>query len=181
MIRFLSFLLVMLQLFVSCKSEAQSNPITPPVAAPSSHSGNIPVYAKFSDFEHWLHFDNDTTYVINFWATWCKPCVEELPYFEKLHEQYQNQKVKVVLVSLDFKKDLEKKLLPFVKSRNLKPTVIALTDSGYNNWIDKVSPAWGGAIPVTLIYNARKRAFKEDQFSDYRELETMLEEAKGGR
>lgn len=174
MTRFFILLLVALQLFSSCKSEAQSDLKATPAVAPSSMLGGIPVYSKFSDFEHWLHFDNDTTYVVNFWATWCKPCVEELPYFEKLHEQYQHQKVKVILVSLDFKKDLEKKLLPFVQSRKLKPTVVALTDSGYNNWIDKVNPAWGGAIPITLMYNARKRAFMEDQFSDYGELEAML-------
>ena len=165
-------------MFSSCKSEAQSDAATYPVVAPSAMLGGIPVYSKFDDFQHWLHFDNDTTYVINFWATWCKPCVEELPWFEQLQEQFQGQKVKVVLVSLDFKKDLEKKLLPFVQSRKLKSTVVALTDSGYNNWIDKVSPAWGGAIPVTLIYNARKRAFKEDQFSDYAELEKMLKDLR---
>ncbi|MDZ4682998.1 MAG: redoxin domain-containing protein [Saprospiraceae bacterium] len=176
MTRFLLLLLVALQLFVSCKSEAQSDAVASPVIAPSVLLGGIPVYSKFDDFEYWLHFDNDTTYVVNFWATWCKPCVEELPWFEQLHEQFQDQKVKVVLVSLDFKKDLEKKLLPFVQSRKLKSTVLALTDSGYQNWIDKVSPAWGGAIPVTLVYNARKRAFKDDQFSDYEELERMLKD-----
>ena len=174
---FIAFL-VTLQLFSSCKSEAQSDSAAYPVVAPSAMLGGIPVYSKFDDFQHWLHFDNDTTYVINFWATWCKPCVEELPWFEQLHEQFQGQKVKVVLVSLDFKKDLEKKLLPFVQSRKLKSTVVALTDSGYQNWIDKVTPAWGGAIPVTLIYNARKRAFKDDQFSDYEELEKMVRDLK---
>lgn len=174
MIRLFIALLVTLQLFASCKSEAQSDAPAYPVVAPSAMLGGIPVYSKFDDFEHWLHFDNDTTYVVNFWATWCKPCVEELPWFEQLHEQFRDQKVKVVLVSLDFKKDLEKKLLPFVQSRKLKPTVVALTDSGYQNWIDKVTPDWGGAIPVTLIYNARKRAFKDDQFSDYEELEEMV-------
>jgi len=178
MTKFFIPLLVTLQLFSNCKSEAQTDPAKPAVVAPSAMLGSIPVYSKFDDFEHWLHFDNDTTYVINFWATWCKPCVEELPWFEQLHEQFLHEKVKVVLVSLDFKKDLEKKLLPFVQSRKLKSTVVALTDSGYQNWIDKVTPAWGGAIPVTLIYNARNRAFKDDQFSDYAALEAMLRNLK---
>jgi len=178
MTRLFIALLVTLQLFSSCKSEAQSDAAAYPVVAPSAMLGGIPVYSKFDDFQHWLHFDNDTTYVVNFWATWCKPCVEELPWFEQLHEQFQGQKVKVVLVSLDFKKDLEKKLLPFVQSRKLKSTVVALTDSAYQNWIDKVNQAWGGAIPVTLVYNARKRAFKDDQFSDYEELEKMVKDLK---
>ncbi len=172
--KFLIPVLLTLQVMVGTPSAAQNAP----VAAPASATYDIPVYSKFADFEHWLHFDNDTTYVINFWATWCKPCVEELPYFEQLHEQFRDQKVKVVLVSLDFKKDLEKKLLPFIKARQLKPTVLALTDSGYNSWIDKVNPAWGGAIPVTLIYQRGKKAFKDDQFANYQELEKMLRDLK---
>jgi len=74
---------------------------------------DVPVYKTFDDFEPILHQDTDTTYVVNFWATWCGPCVKELPYFEALHKSYKNQPVKVVLVSLDFEKHIVRKLLPF--------------------------------------------------------------------
>ncbi len=59
---------------------------------PTSYVKGIPVYEKFTDAEPFFHFDTDTTYVINFWATWCKPCVEELPYFEAITEQYKDKK-----------------------------------------------------------------------------------------
>ncbi len=176
MTRFLLPVFVAL-LFTYGQSAAQSAKEATPVVAPTIING-IPVYSKFTDFEHWLHFKNDTTYVINFWATWCKPCVEELPYFEQLHTQFKDQKVKVVLVSLDFKKDFEKKLVPFIASRKLQPVVVALQDSRYNDWIDQVSTAWGGAIPVTLVYQGEKKAFKDDQFANYEELKAMVEKVK---
>jgi len=94
---------------------------------------------------------NDTTYVINFWATWCAPCVKELPYFEKLNQKYTDKKVKVILVSQDFSKQLEKKLKPFLEKNKLQSEVLVLIDPDANSWIDKVNPAWSGAIPATVI------------------------------
>ncbi|MEM8526694.1 MAG: TlpA disulfide reductase family protein [Bacteroidota bacterium] len=136
--------------------------------------GKVPVYNTFEGVEPYFKKNNDTTYVVNFWATWCKPCVEELPYFEKIQSAYAGQKVQVVLVSMDFERQLEKKLKPFLEEYKLKSAVAVLTDNKYNNWIDKVDPSWGGAIPVTMIYNSQDRKFFGDQFSDFEELEGAL-------
>lgn len=119
---------------------------------------------------------SDSTYVINFWATWCKPCVEELPYFEKLHDDFAGEKVRIILVSLDFAKDIEKKLVPFVKEHQLRSEVIALLDGQYHNWIDRVDTDWGGAIPVTIVYKGEKRQFYGEQFSSYEELTDLVKQ-----
>ena len=134
----------------------------------------FPIYMALSEFEPHLKYANDTTYVINFWATWCKPCVEEFPYFEKLIREYQGKPVKVMLISMDFPKDIKRKLIPFVKERNLEPYVIALADMDYNSWIDQVSTDWDGAIPFTLIYNKKGRKTKLGEMAGYGELEGML-------
>ena len=123
---------------------------------PKEEYGGIAVYEKFDDLEPVFHFENDTTYVINFWATWCKPCIKELPYFEAVDSLYANQKLKVVLVSLDFPDQIESKLVPFVQEKELKSRVVVLLDGKYNDWIDKVSPQWSGAIPATYIYRNGK-------------------------
>jgi len=119
----------------------------------------------FKAFEPFLKMDNDTTYVVNFWATWCAPCVAELPNFEKVTSDYKNQKVKVILVSLDFKKQVETSLIPFTQKKNLQSQVIHLSDPDANAWISKVDTAWSGAIPATLIYNKSKRKFYEQSFT----------------
>jgi thiol-disulfide isomerase/thioredoxin len=140
---------------------------------------NIPVY-DFKSFEPLLHINNDTTYVVNFWATWCKPCVAELPYFEQLHEAYKAKKVKVLLVSLDFSSQIEKKLIPFLEKRPLQSTVIVLDDPDANSWIDKVDASWSGAIPATVIFKGTKRGFFERSFENYAELVEVMEGVVSG-
>jgi len=131
---------------------------------------SVPVYTSFSDFEKLLNKQNDTTYVINFWATFCKPCIEELPYFEKVNEQRRNEKVKVILVSLDFKNQLQSKVLPFLKKNQIRSDVVLLADSKVNDWIPKISNDWDGAIPVTYIYKNKKTLFINKAFRNYDEL-----------
>lgn len=153
---------------------AQENNSSSTLPPPAKMLGNIPVYDEFNKLEPLFYQKSDTTFVINFWATWCKPCVEELPYFEKLHESLKGEKVKIILVSLDFPRQLESKLVPFVQEHQLQSQVIVLTDAQFNNWIDKVSPQWGGAIPVTVVYNAQKRHFYGEQFANYEDLEKLV-------
>ena len=128
---------------------------------------------NFNELEPFLNKKNDSTYVVNFWATWCKPCIKELPYFEKINEQYASQKVKVILVSLDFPGQMESRLIPFAKKRQIKSEVILLDDPDANGWIPKVDQEWSGAIPATIIYNQRERKFFERSFT-YEEIETEL-------
>ncbi|MES2558967.1 MAG: TlpA disulfide reductase family protein [Bacteroidota bacterium] len=110
---------------------------------------------------------SDTTYVINFWATWCKPCVEEIPHFEKLNSTYKHKKVKVIMVSCDFKKQLESRVIPFVKNKKMESMVVFMNESNPNNWIDKVDDTFSGAIPATLIINGSKgfRYFNEGEIT----------------
>ncbi len=133
----------------------------------------IPVYDFDMLEKKLLQKKNDTTYVVNFWATWCKPCVKELPHFEQLGASYSEEKVKVVLVSIDFPEYLNTKVLPFIKKHNLKSEVILLDDGDVNTWIPKVSEQWEGSIPATLIFNKKGKFFYEQPFS-YHELEKIV-------
>jgi len=128
----------------------------------------------FAGLEHLLQQSNDTVYVINFWATWCKPCIEELPAFEQLNREYAGQKVKVILVSLDFPNRYNDQLLPFIEEHDVRSQVLHLTEVNANNWIDRVDPAWSGAIPATLVYKGNDREFYEQKLS-YQELKTIVE------
>lgn len=129
-------------------------------------------YTGFSTF---LNKKDDKVYVINFWATWCAPCVKELPYFEKLNTEYKNKNVEVILVSLDFPHLYEKKLKPFIKEKNLTSKVIVLDDVDMNAWIPKVDESWSGSIPATVIYKNDKKQFYEQSFN-YEELEKEIKQ-----
>jgi thiol-disulfide isomerase/thioredoxin len=127
----------------------------------------------FPELSSFLSKENDTTYIVNFWATWCRPCIKELPAFEKLNSQYRSKKVKVLLVSLDFPDNIESRVIPFMVKNKIESQVVLLDDSDANSWIPKVSETWSGAIPATLIYNKRERKFYEQSFS-FEELQNQL-------
>ncbi len=91
---------------------------------------------------------SDTLYVINYWATWCGPCVEELPDFIALNDELKDGPFKMLLVSLDFPKMIEKRVLPFIEKKKITPEVVLLDDNP-NVWINRVSKQWDGDIPVT--------------------------------
>ena len=138
----------------------------------SPNQKKLEVY-DFKGIEKFLHQKDNKTYVINFWATWCAPCIKELPYFEQIQEKYTKD-VEVILISLDFPSQYETKLIPFLEKRQLKSKVIVLDDVAMNTWITKINPNWDGAIPVTLIYNSKNRQFYPQSFI-YDELAIEVE------
>lgn len=121
------------------------------------HAQSVKVI-KFGDLHRILTTQDDTLNVINFWATWCGPCVKELPYFEGLNKT--QQKLRVLLVSMDDIKTLETKVKPFVKQRKIKSKVVLLDEPDLNSWVDKLVPEWSGALPMTLILNAKREVRK---------------------
>lgn len=176
---------VLLLLFLSCKNESKStdrlsaNEQNETIKkgdekATASTPFDLEVY-DYEGLEPFLTTTSDKTYVVNFWATWCAPCIKEMPYFEKLNSNYADKKVEVILVSLDFPNKYDSNLNPFIKDQNLKSKVIALNDTDSNTWIPKISEDWSGAIPATLIYNKDKRQFYEQSFT-YGELETEVKQ-----
>lgn len=137
----------------------------------------IAVFDNYTALEKEVLSDQNTIYVVNFWATWCAPCVKELPYFEQLNSE--NKNVKVVLISLDYKSQLESKLRPFLKKKNIQSEVVLLTDTNYNSWLSIVNKQWSGSIPATLIINKGKKFFIEKVFSSAVELNEFV--AKNSR
>lgn len=109
-----------------------------------------------------LHQTGDKVYVVNFWATWCAPCIKELPYFETVNRR---DDVEVLLVSLDFPKHKTKRLLPFVEKHQLQSKVVHLDDANENFWINDIDTEWSGAIPATIIYTQKERKFYEQSFT----------------
>ena len=161
-------LLIPIILLASCATE-----INQPLVAKKileTTSGSIGIY-DYQGIAPLFEQKNDTTYVINFWATWCAPCVAELPYFDELLEKYKNEKIAVKLVSLDFANQLDISLLPFLKKKQIKSDILILDDNDANNWINKVHPTWSGALPATVIYKNSTKAFFEKSFT-FEALET---------
>jgi thiol-disulfide isomerase/thioredoxin len=142
----------------------------------SVQAQNVPIIG-LDQLESRIEAAGDTSFIVNFWATWCGPCVKELPYFEQLHIDSQGTNRKVLLVTLDFANQLESKVVPFVKKKQLKSEVLLMDEERPNKWIPRVSEEWTGALPATLFINAQKktRHFHEGSFKEG-ELEQKLKE-----
>ena len=174
------FVLVLIALFSCQKKETVSAPEISKTVKPTqvfTKDGITINSYDFKAFETYLKQENDTTYIVNFWATWCAPCVAELPNFEKIASDFKNQKVKVILVSLDFKKQVETSLIPFIKKHDLQSQVFHLSDPDANAWIGKVDSTWSGAIPATVIYNKNRRKFYEQSFT-FEQLQSEITQFK---
>ena len=173
------FLILVLLFSWSCKDKAvtvsDSNKAgETSLVAKDSLDYNLEVY-DYQGLKPFLEAEDDKVHVVNFWATWCAPCIKELPYFEKMNKEYNKDDVEVLLVSLDFPKQYETKLIPYIIKNQLKSKVIAFNDTDQNTWIPAIYRDWSGAIPATLIYKGNKRQFYEGSFT-YEELQTELKQ-----
>jgi thiol-disulfide isomerase/thioredoxin len=120
---------------------------------------------KFQRISKLLESGSDRIQVINFWATWCAPCVKELPLFEKLNSEGRTD-VDVTLISLDLDLDANpEKVYKFITRKNIRSNTLLLDEPDPNQWIDKISPEWSGALPATLVVNAKtgRRKFIEGE------------------
>lgn len=167
--KLISFTLIAVFLF-SCKKEIPKEALTKEIAKIATVKS-----LNYEQLKPLLEKQDDKIYVVNFWATWCAPCVKELLYFEKIGSEYKSKNVEVLLVSLDFPKQVSTKLIPFINKNNIQSEVVLLDDFNEDIWIKAIDATWNGALPATLIYHKNKRKFYEQTF-DYETLENELKQ-----
>lgn len=119
----------------------------------------------------------DTIYIVNFWATWCIPCVKELPSFNLVHDLYKGRPVKVLLVSFDFKEQYPARLEDWVSKKKLHPEVVWFSETNPTEYIPKVAPGWEGGLPATLLINNKtgEHRLKAEEITT-EELKSWIEE-----
>jgi len=133
------------------------------INVPSLKAQSIPAW-KVTDLNKYIAA-SDSILVINFWATFCKPCNEEIPYFETIVNKYKNQKVKLLLVSLDMKDQYPHKLKAFAKKNKYSSQIVWLNETNADYFCPAVDITWSGGIPATLIINTKTgyRKFFENE------------------
>lgn len=142
---------------------------TPAKPLPAAENPEVTVI-KYEQLQSRLQQQNDTVYVVNFWATWCGPCVKELPHFKSFSDRMAKEQkpFRLIMVSLDQSDILQEKVVPFLKERNINAQHYLLDDNTrMNEWIPKFDATWSGAIPATIVYeNGAKRAFHEGSMDE---------------
>jgi thiol-disulfide isomerase/thioredoxin len=141
----------------------------------ASAQGKAPII-KLKQLKDHISEPTDHIKVINFWATWCAPCIKELPLLEKLDQERAD--VKVTLVSMDLDLDPNPdKVYRFIDRKRIKSQVMILDEKDPNSWINQIEKGWSGAIPATIIINGKtgQRKFVERELHDG-ELEKLIAE-----
>jgi len=121
---------------------------------------------KIEDLEQYIA-KSDTPTVISFWATYCAPCIKEIPHFEETVKKYKDKGLKLLLVSLDFKESYPEKIKSFVDKRKFVSSVVWLDETNADYFCPKVDNKWSGVMPATLFINNKKtvRNFFEEEMS----------------
>ena len=132
--------------------------------ANTANSQSIPKW-KITDVEKYIAEGNGDILVINFWATFCKPCVAEIPSFIKTVDKYKNRHIKLLLVSLDLPSFYPGKIAGFAKKNNFKTNIVWLDETNADYFCPKIDAKWSGSIPATLIVNTKtgNRQFFEEE------------------
>ncbi|MBC7849266.1 MAG: TlpA family protein disulfide reductase [Chitinophagaceae bacterium] len=106
--------------------------------------------------------------VISFWATWCGPCVREIPWLESEVAKKKSDSVELILVSLDFPEDYPKKINSFITQKKFNATHFWLNETNADIFCPPIDPRWSGSIPANLFINNRTgyRQFFQRQLTD---------------
>jgi thiol-disulfide isomerase/thioredoxin len=120
-----------------------------PVQSQSIPSWKITNLQKYID-------TSDSVLVINFWATFCKPCIRELPYIQSISGKLKDRRVGILLVSLDFTEAYPGTIDSFAKANNYTAPIVWLNETNADYFCPKIDQAWSGAIPTTLFINRKK-------------------------
>jgi len=145
----------------------------------SAKSQKIPAW-KITDVADYFSKKNDTVYVINFWATFCLPCIAEIPFMQEITKKYADKKVKLLLVSLDMASAYPKEISLFAQQRSFTSDIVWLNETDADYFCDRIDKKWSGAIPATIMVNAATgyRKFYEQEFKE-EEFELELVKALG--
>jgi thiol-disulfide isomerase/thioredoxin len=169
---FMVLILMQNSLFAN-KSMIEKNQLNSPNS--SIIENNEVKLLAFSELEKIIVSEKKRVLVINFWATWCGPCIKELP--DILSFAKENKGVtRLILVSFDFPNEIQK-VKDFVKKRKLDVEVILIKDTDQNAFINIVSKNWEGTIPATWLINNKnqKKQFIEKPVNTV-ELTSILQE-----
>ena len=163
-------LLFVLTLLCTCDRAPESVPL------PRLGTAAEPVrYADFAELAPLFEQQNDTVYVINFWATWCRPCREEIPYLQQLAEEAADRPLQVVLVSLDTAANAIDRIPAYLQRTAPRPASVILTDPDDAVWGKTIDRVWSGNLPTTIIYRRALRYVYRRNFRTYADLQRALE------
>jgi thiol-disulfide isomerase/thioredoxin len=118
---------------------------------------------------------SDHPLIVNFWATFCAPCISEIPYLQSEAEKYKSEGVELLLVSLDSQDYYPSKIFAFAKRKNFTAHIVWLNETTFWNFYARIDKKWSGGIPSSLFINNKThyRKFFDRQLTEPQVEETI--------
>ncbi|MBS1661051.1 MAG: TlpA family protein disulfide reductase [Bacteroidetes bacterium] len=115
--------------------------------------GQTPIQkVKITDLEAYIA-KSDHPLIVNFWATFCVPCIKEIPYFQTTVADFKDQRVELVLVSLDLPSYYPAKIADFARKSSFTSKILWLNETDADYFCPRVDSRWTGGIPSSLFIN----------------------------
>ncbi|MCY3926995.1 MAG: TlpA disulfide reductase family protein [Acidobacteria bacterium] len=174
-------------LVLSAASLAAASPLVAEEAASVEHLLEPDTIhpATAEQFRAVLEHHRGKVVVVNYWATWCIPCLQELPELDLLQERYGDRGLLVLAVSMDDPEKLEDRVRPFFAKR--APGLVSYLATAGDNSVDFVTsfdPEWPGALPTTMFFDRSGELnnihLGRMLYSEFEEAVLELLEAGGG-
>ncbi|HEX5084136.1 MAG TPA: TlpA disulfide reductase family protein [Blastocatellia bacterium] len=149
-------LLVVAGLFTSLNAQAQkarAGAVKAPAKANATQTGPKIGTLKPADFGKFKDSAKGKVLVLNFWATWCGPCVAEFPELVSLDAKYRDKGVKFIGITADDAEDVRPKVIPFIKKHQVKFDIVQQDLEDAEEVMNQITKDWNGVIPVTVVYD----------------------------
>jgi thiol-disulfide isomerase/thioredoxin len=159
MIKVHIFILVTIVSFFSTARTVEHSDVSAAGTPVIEISGSLPTVQLLtaSGLRDIIRHRNGKVLVLNIWATWCLPCMEEFPSLMRITDTYDTNKVEVVGISIDYADEIPSKVIPFLKKNKIPFRMYLAQFSSQEQFINSLKRSWNGAIPATFIYDRNGR------------------------
>ena len=89
--------------------------------------------------------------LVNLWATWCAPCLREIPELLRLRENYLDKGFRLIAVSMDDPQDLESHVIPFLEQRFPDWDTFQSAEAEMDRFVSVIDPAWNEVLPTSYL------------------------------
>lgn len=130
--------------------QAQTNRIVLPDVKP----------VRVSELKERIMRDSGKVVLVNVWATWCKPCKEEMPQLVRLRKNVSRNEFSLILVSADDSELVDTKVRPALKSLGVDFPSYIINERSDEAFMNGMDSTWNGALPTTFVYDRKGKLSK---------------------
>ena len=121
---------------------------TPPANEPAK---SPPRLVEANEVKELVAQQRGRVVLLNFWATWCPPCLVEFPEIVEIEKTYRERGLAVVSVSADSADRIESDLIPFLAKHAPEFPIYVMRTDDLDTFMQRIDPEWTGEVPATFF------------------------------